>query len=93
MDREKCDKNVHITIKMEIKPHHYERIMQENITAHNDNLITGIYQFLLLQEETYIVCCIRGKNTLDYTKFAGSQKQAYVLYEEMLKEIEKDLEK
>lgn len=91
MDREKCNIPVQISIKMKVEPAHYKTIFQEHISAHNDELITGIYRFLLLKEETYIICCIRGKSTLDYTRYAGSQKTAEILYEKMLKEIEKDL--
>lgn len=91
MDREKISKDVEITIKLKVRPEHCETILQEHITAHNDDLITGIYRFFLFKEETYVMCCIRDKNTLDYTKFAGNQKTAEILYEKMLKEIEKDL--
>ena len=93
MDREKTEKEIPIKISLPIKPHQYNMILQETLTAENDEVIVGIYQFLLLREETYIICCNRGNETLDYTRFAGSQKRAYVMYEEMVHEIEKDLKR
>ena len=91
MIREKCSKQIPITIRLPVKPEHYQIILQENIIADNDNLIMGIYKFLLRKEKIYIICCNRKNNTLEYTRFAGTQKLAYIKYEEMIKEIEKDL--
>lgn len=91
MDRKNCEENIIITVKLKVKPAHYVIIKQEKITHEKDELIVGIYQFILLKEETYIICCNRKDKTLDYTKYAANQETALFLYKEMIKEIEKDL--
>lgn len=88
MKIEKCKKEVDIKVLIKLCPGQYEVIRQENIIDDTDNLVVGIYYH---KEFKYIICCHRGNNILDYTKFAHSEEQAQKQYIQMIEEIKKDL--